>query len=97
MSARGASSATPETDTQAAQESTRLDYLHEVEHMRERVLRLEQAIVEAVTYDILHDLSSTADEMNYSLRFKTTDAVAPTAVVRYKTRTDTVHEEPRRT
>jgi hypothetical protein len=34
--------------TQAAQESTRLDYLHEVEHMRERVLRLEQAIVEAV-------------------------------------------------
>ena len=34
--------------TQAAQESTRLDYLHEVEHMRERVVRLEQAIVEAV-------------------------------------------------
>src|SRR5271167_3044124 len=34
--------------TQVAQESTRLDYLHEVEHMRERVLRLEQAIVEAV-------------------------------------------------
>jgi transposase len=34
--------------TQAAQESTRLDYLHEVEHMRERVLRLEQAIAEAV-------------------------------------------------
>jgi transposase len=33
---------------QVAQESTRLDYLHEVEHMRERVLRLEQAIVEAV-------------------------------------------------
>jgi transposase len=33
---------------QAAQESTRLDYLHEVEHMRERVLRLEQAIAEAV-------------------------------------------------
>ena len=33
---------------QPAQESTRLDYLHEVEHMRERVLRLEQAIVEAV-------------------------------------------------
>ena len=33
---------------QAAQESTRLDYLHEVEHMRERVLRLEQAIVETV-------------------------------------------------
>jgi len=32
----------------AAQEPTRLDYLHEVEHMRERVLRLEQAIVEAV-------------------------------------------------
>ncbi len=31
-----------------AQESTRLDYLHEVEHMRERVLRLEQAIAEAV-------------------------------------------------
>jgi len=24
-----------------AQESTRLDYLHEVEHMSERVLRLE--------------------------------------------------------
>jgi transposase len=33
---------------QMAQESTRLDYLHEVEHMRERVLRLEQAIAEAV-------------------------------------------------
>src|SRR6202044_4079365 len=29
-------------------EPTRLDYLHEVEHMRERVLRLEQAIAEAV-------------------------------------------------
>jgi transposase len=34
--------------TQGAQESTRLDYLHEVEHMRERVARLEQAITEAV-------------------------------------------------
>src|SRR3984885_12125038 len=34
--------------TQVAQESTRLDYLTEVEHMGERVLRLEQAIVEAV-------------------------------------------------
>jgi len=33
---------------QAAQESTRLDYLHEVEHMGERVKRLEQAIAEAV-------------------------------------------------
>jgi transposase len=33
---------------QAAQESTRLDYLHEVEHMAERVVRLEQAITEAV-------------------------------------------------
>jgi transposase len=33
---------------QVAQESTRLDYLHEVEHMAERVLRLEQAITEAV-------------------------------------------------
>jgi transposase len=33
---------------QVAQESTRLDYLHEVEHMAERVLRLEQAIAEAV-------------------------------------------------
>ncbi len=33
---------------QAAQESTRLDYLHEVEHMQERVKRLEQAIAEAV-------------------------------------------------
>ena len=33
---------------QVAQESTRLDYLHEVEHMGERVVRLEQAIVEAV-------------------------------------------------
>ena len=32
-----------------AQESTRLDYLHEVEHMAERVLRLEQAISEAIT------------------------------------------------
>jgi transposase len=34
--------------TQAARESTRLDYLHEVEHMAERVIRLEQAIGEAV-------------------------------------------------
>ena len=34
--------------TQMAQEATRLDYLHEVEHMRERVARLEQAIMEAV-------------------------------------------------
>jgi len=33
---------------QAAQESTRLDYLHEVEHMAERVVRLEKAIAEAV-------------------------------------------------
>ena len=33
---------------QAAQESTRLDYLHEVEHMAERVKRLELAIREAV-------------------------------------------------
>jgi transposase len=33
---------------QAAQESTRQDYLHEVEHMGERVVRLEQAIAEAV-------------------------------------------------
>jgi hypothetical protein len=31
-----------------AQEATRQDYLHEVEHMRERVARLEQAITEAV-------------------------------------------------
>jgi transposase len=34
--------------TQAARESTRLDYVHEVEHMAERVKRLEQAISEAV-------------------------------------------------
>ncbi len=33
---------------QVAQESTRLDYLHEVEHMGERVARLEKAIAEAV-------------------------------------------------
>ena len=33
---------------QVSQESTRLDYLHEVEHMGERVVRLEKAIVEAV-------------------------------------------------
>jgi transposase len=33
---------------QIAQEFTRLDYLHEVEHMGERVKRLEQAIAEAV-------------------------------------------------
>jgi transposase len=31
-----------------AQEATRQDYLHEVEHMRERVARLEQAITDAV-------------------------------------------------
>jgi transposase len=34
--------------TQAAQEATMLDYLHEVDHMSERVRRLEQAITEAV-------------------------------------------------
>jgi transposase len=34
--------------SQMAQESTRLDYLHEVEHMGERVVRLEQTIVEAI-------------------------------------------------
>ena len=34
--------------TQIAQESTRQDYLHEVEHMRGRVARLERAILEAV-------------------------------------------------
>jgi transposase len=34
--------------TQAARESTLLDYLHEVEHMAERVIRREQAITEAV-------------------------------------------------
>jgi len=34
--------------SQMAQESTRLDYLHEVEHMAERVVRLEQAIAEAI-------------------------------------------------
>ena len=33
---------------QPAQEYAMLDYLHEVEHMNERVLRLEQAIEEAV-------------------------------------------------
>lgn len=33
---------------QPAQESTRLDYLHEVDHMAERVLRLEQAISDAI-------------------------------------------------
>jgi transposase len=33
---------------QMAQEATRIDYLHEVEHMSERVTRLEQAISEAV-------------------------------------------------
>jgi transposase len=34
--------------TQVARESTLLDYLHEVEHMAERVKRLEQAITKAV-------------------------------------------------
>jgi transposase len=34
--------------SQMAQESTRLDYLHEVEHMGERVVRLEQTIAEAI-------------------------------------------------
>ena len=34
--------------TQIAQEATRLDYLHEVERMRERVARLEQAITYAL-------------------------------------------------
>jgi hypothetical protein len=30
-----------------AQEATKLDHLHEVEHMGERVVRLEKAITEA--------------------------------------------------
>lgn len=34
--------------SQIAQEATRQDYLHEVEHMRERVKRLEEAIRDAV-------------------------------------------------
>lgn len=34
--------------TQMAQEATRIDYLNEVEYMRERVARLEQTIAEAV-------------------------------------------------
>jgi transposase len=34
--------------TQLAQEATRLDYLQEVEHMAERIKRLEQAITDAV-------------------------------------------------
>jgi transposase len=34
--------------SQIAREATKLDYLHEVEHMAERVARLEQAIVEAI-------------------------------------------------
>jgi hypothetical protein len=42
---------------------------------------LEQAKSALETYDSLHDLSSAADEMNYGLRFKTTDVVAPTAAV----------------
>ena len=33
---------------QPAQEATRLDYLHEVDHMAERVLRLEQAISDTI-------------------------------------------------
>ncbi|MGB6130932.1 MAG: hypothetical protein WBG54_04065 [Acidobacteriaceae bacterium] len=38
---------------QVVQESTRLDYLHEVEHMRERVARLEQAkaLIQAIHVD----------------------------------------------
>lgn len=33
---------------QPAQEATRLDYLHEVDHMAERLLRLEQAISDTI-------------------------------------------------
>jgi transposase len=33
---------------QVDQESTRLDYLHEVEHMAERIVRLEKATTKAV-------------------------------------------------
>ena len=33
---------------QPAQEFTRLDYLHEVEHLSERIVRLEQAITDAI-------------------------------------------------
>jgi hypothetical protein len=37
----------PRAFTQIAQEATRQDYLHEVGHMRKRVVRLEQAVTEA--------------------------------------------------
>ena len=45
--------------TQSAQEFTRQDYLHEVEHMRARERRLDQAIVEAVKLASPYNKSST--------------------------------------
>jgi transposase len=59
--------------TQVAQEATRLDYLHEVEHMRERVVRLEQAIVEAVKLaspalqEVIQDLQALRDIAHISV------------------------------
>ena len=57
--------------TQIAQEATRQDYLHEVEHMRERVARLEQAIMEAVKLaspvpqQVINDLQGVARYRRY--------------------------------
>jgi hypothetical protein len=61
---------------QAAQESTRLNYLHEFEHMRERVLRLEQAIVEAVKLaspalqEAITDLQAPAEDRHIPVAFQ---------------------------
>ena len=57
--------------TQMAQEATRLDYMHEVEHMRERVERLEQAITEAVKLaspalqEVINDLQALRGYRRY--------------------------------
>ena len=51
---------------QPAQEYTLLDYLHEVEHMTDRIRRLEQAIGEAIKLapprmqEVIQGLASTA-------------------------------------
>jgi microsomal dipeptidase-like Zn-dependent dipeptidase len=45
---------------QPAQEFTELDYLHEVEHLSERLVRLEQAITDAIK------LASPANAVSHS-------------------------------
>src|SRR5438270_9791870 len=73
--------------TQIAQEATRQDYLQEVEHMRERVARLEQVIMDAVK------LASPA----FRGRFSFAQLAAPTRtkIERYQESECSSHPEER--